>query len=129
MKYINSRQGCESYTRSTNGAMRPFEYKASEVEDVEASDFRKSCWSVYETSELVYSCSSAPMAWSGRIGKWAGVGTAVYSGILYGVYAYDADCEPIVDASGNPIPQAITACQKCYDYVVKNWDEIAEWTS
>jgi len=129
LKYINSRQGCESYTRSTNGAVRPFEYKASEVEDVEASDFRKSCWNVYENSELVYSCSSAPMAWSGRIGKWAGVGTAVYSGILYGEYAYDADCQPIVDADGNPIPQAITACQKCYDYVVKNWDEIAEWTS
>ncbi|MBR2903647.1 MAG: extracellular solute-binding protein [Clostridia bacterium] len=119
LKYVNSRQGCESYTRATGGAMRPYEYKASEVSGVRASGFMESCWRVYENSQVSYHYSTSPMQWSNKLGKWAGA-TGVYDAIVIG-----KECTLLGDGSiDKTSSQAVNICQKCYDYALREWDAI-----
>ena len=125
LKYVNSRKGCESYTKSLNGALRPFQYKADEIEGVTASEFMKSCWDIYQNSTVVYNYSNNPMSWSNKLGAWSGVG-APYDNILGGRYYEFLD----YDANGNVVGNDVASyiCQTCYDHVVEEWDEIvAEW--
>ena len=63
LKFINSKRGCELFTLGTNGAIRPFQYSPRDVEGVQASDFMRTCWDVYEAAEIVYGYSTSPMQW------------------------------------------------------------------
>ncbi|MBQ9117826.1 MAG: extracellular solute-binding protein [Clostridia bacterium] len=126
LKFINSKQGCESFTRSTNGAQRPFQYKASEVEGVNASGFMKSCQRIYESSEIVYHYSTSYMNWTNKLGKWPGVGIP-YSDLFEGKWAWGSE-EGVLktDSQGNVVPQGVTVCQIMYDYVDESWWRIYE---
>ncbi len=104
LQYVNSKKGCETFTIATKGSQRPFQYKASEVQGYEASDFMKSCSDIYENSEIVYHYSTNAMQWENDLGKWPK--QTPYSSIV--TYATDP----------------VTICQEIVDYAYKNWWDI-----
>lgn len=104
MKYINSREACETYTRITGG-LRPFQYVDDlDLETLEISDFAKSCIEVYQNSITVYHYSNNPMQWINKLGKWPDTG-APYVAMI-------SDPE-------NNTPAAM--CSKCCDYAYREW--------
>jgi hypothetical protein len=104
LQYVNSKKGCETFTRATKGSQRPFQYKASEVQGLEASDFMKSCAEIYESSEVVYHYSTNPMNWENDLGKWP----------------KQTPYSSIVTYATNPV----TICQEIVDYVYAKWWDI-----
>lgn len=113
LKFINTRASVESYTRVT-GAMRPFQYRGSEVEGLNVSNFMRSCLEIYENSTTVYYYSTSPMNWANRLGKWPQIGSP-YVAMISGEY---------LEYKGKEKEQAVTVCQLCCDYAYDNWWEI-----
>ena len=73
LKFINTREMCYEYTRRT-GVMRPFNYKPSEIPNLQATAFAKSCLDIYENSVTLYQFSDSPLFWLNYCNKWAGIG-------------------------------------------------------
>ena len=107
LQYVNSKKGCETFTKATKGSQRPFQYKASEVQyeqGQEPSAFLQSCADIYENSEIVYHFSTNPMNWENGLGKWPK--QTPYSSM-------------IVEGT-----TPIGICQAIVDYAYKNWWDI-----
>ncbi len=102
MKYINSREACETFTRMTGG-LRPFQYVDElDLNAMNLSNFSKSCIELYRTSKTVYHYSSNPIQWVSIFGKWPDLGNP-YVGMISGEYT------------------AAEACSKCATYVYNGW--------
>ena len=101
LQFIHTREMIYSFTKDAQ-TIRPFQYKTTEIEGLQASEFAKSCFEIYDNSKTLYQFSSNPLFWNVLVGKWPGIGAPYNRMVIDGETAADM-------------------CSECYTHVTTNW--------